>query len=230
MSTINVKVSRFRDSPWFSENVPVIIGGAGGIGSWLALFLARQASDIYLYDADNYEEVNMAGQFCKSSDIGKPKTQATKENIYDFTANRNVSCFGLYEPSSMSNDIMFSGFDNMKARKIMFENWVTYVGDSKEPRENVALFIDGRLNAEEAEIYVVTPNKIDEYRKTLFDDSEASPQNCSYKSTTHCSAIIAGLMVAAYNNVVTNHNMKLDYRVVPFSIKYQLPLLNFEFE
>ena len=103
-----------------------------------------------------------------------------------------------------------------------------YVGDSEDKREKCTVFIDGRLNAEEAEIYVVTPDKIDEYRKTLFDDSEASPLNCSYKSTTHCSAIIAGLMVSAYNNVVTNHKLNLDYRIVPFSIKYQLPFLNFE--
>lgn len=225
---LNVKVSRFRDAPWFEEHTPIIIGGVGGIGSWLALFLARQSADLYVYDSDSYEEVNMAGQFCKTSDIGKLKTQATKENIYNFTANRNVSCFGLYEEESLVDNIMFSGFDNMKARKLMFENWVTYVGDAPDKREKSTVFIDGRLNAEEAEIYIVTPDKIDEYRKTLFDDSEASPLNCSYKSTTHCSAIIAGLMVSAYNNVVTNHKLNLDYRIVPFSIKYQLPFLNFE--
>ena len=227
---LNVKVSRFRDAPWFEEHRSMIIGGVGGIGSWLALFLARQSADLYIFDNDSYEEVNMAGQFCKTNDINKLKTHATKDNIYDFTANRNVSCFGLYEESSITDYVVFSAFDNMKARKLMFENWANFVGDSAEKREMCTVFIDGRLNAEEAEIYVVTPDKIDEYRKTLFDDSEASPLNCSYKSTTHCSAIIAGLMVSAYNNVVTNHKLNLDYRIVPFSIKYQLPFLNFEIQ
>lgn len=228
MSKVNVKVSRFREAPWFEENVPIVVGGAGGIGSWLSLFLARQTANLFIFDNDNYEEVNMAGQFCQSSNIGQSKVEALSENIYDFTGNSNVECFGIYDENSFSNEVVFSGFDNMKARKIMFDNWVKYVGDSAEPREKCTVFIDGRLNAEEAEIYVVTLDKIDEYRKTLFDDSEASPLNCSYKSTTHCSAIIAGLMVAAYNNVVTNHKLGVNYREVPFSIKYQLPLLNFE--
>lgn len=228
MSSVNVKVSRFRDAPWFEENTPIIIGGVGGIGSWLSLFLARQSADLYIFDNDSYEEVNMAGQFCKTEDIGKLKTKAIKDNIFDFTGNQKVTSFQLYEEGSFANEIMFSGFDNMQARKTMFESWINFVGDSAEKREKVTVFIDGRLNAEEAEIYIVTPDKIDEYRKTLFDDSEASPLNCSYKSTTHCSAIIAGLMVSAYNNVVTNHKLNLDYRVVPFSIKYQLPFLNFE--
>lgn len=225
--SIDVKTSRFRDAPWYEENIPIIVGGSGGIGSWLSLFLARQKANLFIFDTDKYEEVNMAGQFCKTRDIDKLKTQALKENIYDFTANRNVSCFGEYNKNSLINPIMFSGFDNMKARGIMFEKWVSGLKDINL-KEQVHVFIDGRLNAEEAEIYVVTPEKIEDYKKTLFDDKEASPQNCSYKSTSHCSAIIAGLMVSAYNNVVTNHKVKMNYREVPFSIKYQLPLLNFE--
>jgi len=226
MSQINVKTSRFNEAPWFKEGQDVLIGGSGGIGSWLALFLARQSCYIYIFDDDNFEEVNIAGQFCKVSDIGKSKTLATRENIVDFTGNRNVEQFGLYNEDSLANSITFSGFDNMKSRKIMFDNWIKYVND--DSKDNFSVFIDGRLNAEEAEIYVVTPDKIEDYRKTLFDDSEASPLNCSYKSTSHCSAMIAALMTSAFNNAFTNYKLKLNYREVPFSIKYQLPLLNFE--
>ena len=228
MTKINVKTSRFRDAPWFKENQEVLIGGAGGIGSWLALFLARQQCQIYIYDHDKFEEVNMAGQFCKTNNIGSDKTLAVRNNIIDFASNYNVTTFNEYDEHSICTEITFSAFDNMKARKLMFDNWVNYI--NSEESSGFKLFIDGRLNAEEGEVYVVTPDKIEDYRKTLFDDSEASPLNCSYKSTSHCSAMIASLMVSAFNNAYTNHVLNLNYREVPFSIKYQLPLLNFEIQ
>ena len=228
MSKINVQTSRFREAPWYEEDVPVLIGGAGGIGSWLSLFLARQQCQIYIYDNDNFEEVNMAGQFFKRADINKPKTIATQENIRNFTNVYNFYTFGLYDEESITNRITFAAFDNMKARKLMFDLWVKEEVEAKQDDPQFKIFIDGRLNAEEAEIYVVTPDKIEDYRKTLFDDSEASPLNCSYKSTSHCSAMIASLMTSAYNNAYTNYKLNLNYREFPFSIKYQLPLFKVE--
>ena len=60
MNEINVKKSRFRDADWFSsiENIstPIIVGGAGGIGTWVIMFLSRVLSStkghIVVYDFD----------------------------------------------------------------------------------------------------------------------------------------------------------------------------------
>ncbi len=39
---MNPQHNRFKDAPWYAkEDVNVLIGGAGGIGSWLTLFLSR---------------------------------------------------------------------------------------------------------------------------------------------------------------------------------------------
>ncbi|MHA1199668.1 MAG: hypothetical protein ACTSQF_10110, partial [Candidatus Heimdallarchaeaceae archaeon] len=68
MNEIDVTKSRFRDASWFGNvetlTTPIVVGGAGGIGSWLTFFLARMLSNnyIFLYDFDTVEEVNMAGQ------------------------------------------------------------------------------------------------------------------------------------------------------------------------
>ncbi len=111
----------------------------------------------------------------------------------------------------------------MLARKTLFEAWLAHIGDSKD-----AIFIDGRLLAELGQVFIVTPDKAEQYRASLFDDSIVQPEDCSYKGTTHCSAIIAGLMVGGYNNYLTNLELGKDIRELPFNIDYQLALFNFE--
>jgi len=146
---IDVKKSRFRDASWFEKVdkfvVPIIVGGAGGIGSWLTLFLSRMlppTSYIMLYDFDTVEEVNMAGQLFRTQDIGKLKVDAIKDIVYSFSGYEKINVMPeRYDKDSLKSPIMFSGFDNMKARKDMFENWLSEAEGYPE-----SIFIDGRLN------------------------------------------------------------------------------------
>lgn len=220
---INNKTVRFSSAPWFKPGVEVFIGGSGGIGSWLALFLARQEAKIYLFDMDLVDEVNLAGQCFGVNDIGKTKTGATKARIKEMCGHENVELYEEYTEDSMTNKFIFSAFDNMKARKCMFDKWKAEYKDDKE-----ALFIDGRLLAEIGQVYFVTNDKIEQYEKTLFLDEEVELEDCSYKSTSHCSALIASLIVSGFNNHLTNINAGDLMRELPFSIIYELPLLNFK--
>ena len=199
---IDVKKSRFRDASWFEKIdkfvVPIIVGGAGGIGSWLTLFLSRMlppTSYIMLYDFDKVEEVNLAGQLFKVSDIGLPKVLAVSNIVIDFSGyNKIVAHNERYDSESLRSPIMFSCFDNMKARKDMFENWML---EAKEYPESI--FIDGRLNAEQFQVFYVTLENALVYKeKHLFDDSEVEDANCSYKQTTHFAAAIAAKMVQGF--------------------------------
>lgn len=217
-----MNTERFKDAPWFDPKgeIEVIIGGAGGIGSWLALFLARQNVQISIFDMDTVEEVNLGGQFFNNNDIGQTKVQAISDWCESFT--RNALDTNLeYTKDSPTHKYVFSCFDNMSARKLMFEKWA-------EKATNDSIYIDGRLLAEEGSIYCVTKDKIEEYRKTLFDDSEVLLVSCSYKSTTHCSALIASFMTSCFNNYITNVKAGMELREVPFNINFQLPVLNFE--
>ena len=217
-----MSTERFKDAPWFDPKgeIEVIIGGAGGIGSWLALFLARQNVKISIFDMDTVEEVNLGGQFFSDNDIGQTKVQAIRGWCESFT--RNALDINLeYTKDSPTHKYVFSCFDNMSARKLMFEKWAEKATDD-------SIYIDGRLLAEEGSIYCVTKDKIEEYRKTLFDDSEVLLVSCSYKSTTHCSALIASLMSSLFNNYITNVKAGMELREVTFNINFQLPVLNFE--
>lgn len=200
---IDVKRSRFRDASWFEKienyEIPVIIGGAGGIGSWLTLLLSRVGKfPIMVYDFDNIEEVNLAGQLYELHQINRGKASAVCEIAQRFSGRWNVSGIDeKYNQNSLVSPIMFSAFDNMKARKDMFENW------KKEALANPqteSLFIDGRLLAEQFQVFIVTPERIPLYEKHLFDDKEVPNESCSYKQTSHFAAAIAAKMVQGFTN------------------------------
>lgn len=59
----------------------VVIAGVGGVGSWVAYFLATsgQVERLVLYDPDIVEEHNLNRTPYRKSDIGKPKVLALRE-------------------------------------------------------------------------------------------------------------------------------------------------------
>jgi hypothetical protein len=213
---INVKQSRFRDATWFSkaENlaVPIVIGGAGGIGSWLTLFLSRVLSSttlIFLYDYDTVEEINMAGQLYCTDDIGKDKAVAISDMVIKYAGYGGIVVQKeKYIDKSLASPIMFSAFDNMEARKVMFKNWKSEAAG----HDGDSIFIDGRLLAEQLQVFFVTPENAKVYEDIhLFDDSEVDDVSCSYKQTTHFAATIAGKMVQGFTNWLSKDVAELPF-------------------
>ncbi len=164
----------------------------------------------------------MAGQCYRVDQIGLTKTAAMKANIKAFCGHEQVEEMGKYQGDSLTNKYILCGFDNMAARKLMFEKWYEAFKDEKD-----AIYIDGRALAEVGQIYFVTPDKAEEYKATLFADEEAPMENCSYKATTFCGSLIASMMVSGFNNFITNIKSGKVRREVPFSVIYELPLFNF---
>lgn len=65
----NSRTVRFSDAPWYIPGLPILVGGAGAIGSWLTLYLARQDAKLYVYDFDTIDLTNMGGQLYNSSSL-----------------------------------------------------------------------------------------------------------------------------------------------------------------
>ncbi len=62
----------------------VLIVGAGGLGSWTALALARSgARQIFLVDPDRFDRTNAPRQLMFGSDLGKFKAIALANNLVD---------------------------------------------------------------------------------------------------------------------------------------------------
>lgn len=223
-----LKFNRFKDAEWFdTDKKIVLIGGAGGIGSWLSLLLTRAGFMPYVYDFDTVEEHNLGGQLFSTNYIGEPKVNALNGIILDLTGERIEIFNQKVDLETPSNNFVFSGFDNMQARKDLFENWV----ESNINNENRALFMDGRLTMEQMQIFCVRNNQedIENYRKNLFDDSEVPDAPCTARQTSHAAAMIASHMVSFFVNHLTNIKFNTQKRSVPFFWEYYLPLDRVEY-
>ena len=234
-----VHSSRFKDAPWFpKEETNVIVGGAGGIGSWLTLMLSRAGFFPIVYDFDRLEEHNLAGQLYTKLDAEQNvlKVDALKGLCKHFADTDITVMSEKYTKDSMSHHYVFSAFDNMQARKDMFAAWKEYVKEWEDFKDiadaahipNISLsepiFIDGRLTAEQMQIFCVTPDKIEEYEKHLFDDTEVQDAPCTMKQTSHSAAMIASHMVGFFTNHMTNNAVGEKDRTVPFFWEYFIPI------
>jgi len=219
----NPRTVRFSEAIWFEPGIEVVIGGVGSIGSHLAYFLSRQVCNLHLFDMDVVDATNLGGQLYPESTEGMQKTTALDNFLGNYGQSKEISTYDKYQEDSIYSKYMFSCFDNMEARRIMFENWKKNTNPNK-------IFIDGRMSAEMGQAYFVTADKTEEYEKTLFVDAAVPDAPCTYKSTTHCGALLAAYMVSGFNNHIGNSKLKVPYREVPFKAEFNLQLFKFDKE
>lgn len=203
---------RFKKALWAEQPRHILVAGVGGIGSWTVLFLARSNKhELYLVDPDTVEETNIGGQLYRLEDITKPKCYSIRETAAAFGGDANFtvvqnqiqSVFGIQDFK-----YVITGFDNMEARKYTYEKW--------KSNPNRRLFVDGRLLAEQYEIYFVTPGREKRYEETLFDSSEIEDASCTYKCTSHFAAMIGAKIVQGLNAQITNEIQGDDTFTLPF--------------
>lgn len=221
---VDTKYARFKGADWFSwlYHKPVLLGGAGGIGSFVSFFLSRLGCHIYVYDMDTFERINMSGQLVGAAHIGKEKTKVAEDLAIAFSDHILVESMGKYEEDSEAGPIMISGFDNMTARKNMFKNWKYYVlTHTEEAAESI--FIDGRLLSSSYQIFIVqgdNPANMKRYEEFLFEDSEVEDIDCTMKQTTHCAAGIASHMIGFLTNFAANVVNGGKFNQIPFKYEY----------
>lgn len=172
-------------------------------------------------------------QMYSISDIGRTKTEIAKQVAMKYGNDKPIHCLGKFEENSPIDNIVFSCFDNMAARKLLFSKWKEYqLSKTKEYREQnpneINIFLDGRLVAEQFQVFTVkSMNDIKAYETTLFSDDEVDPLPCSYKATCHTGSLIAGVMVANFLNHVVNKKIGDNIRDVPFYIQFDNAIMNY---
>jgi len=221
---VSDSTARFSSAEWFNiiHDTSVIIGGAGGISSWLAMLLARtNVRSLCLYDNDKVETVNLAGQFFRVRDVGKYKVIAITDLLREMSDFYGCNYYKeLYTQHSEISPIMMCGFDNMEARKVFFNNWKkNFLTDEDKSK---CLLIDGRLSAECLQVYCIQGDdeaSIKYYQDhCLFSDEEADHTVCSYKQTSFMANMIAGTMVNLFVNWCANKAG--GFRPIPFFTEY----------
>lgn len=230
--------SRFSSATWFDEisRQTVTLAGLGGIGSYTAFLLGRlKVARLCLYDDDIVDATNLSGQLYSNEDVGYLKTQSTYEKIKNYCNHYSLITYDTkFGNTSPASDIMICGFDNMSARRLFFHRWRSHVNTLPREKRDNCLYIDGRLAAEEFQVFCIKGTDtylMDKYdRKWLFDDSEAEETLCSYKQTSFCANMIASVMVNLFVNFVANKCKPLVERELPFYTSYDAERMYFKTE
>lgn len=184
--------------------LPILIVGAGSIGSWTALALSKLGcSNITVMDSDNIEPQNAGSQIYRSSDVGGVKvttlidklSMLTDQPVYGRNHHWNIEHKDCIKDLD-GFQIIIAAVDNITVRSELFSVLKT----------KNSLYIDARMAGNAIEIYKVQGNNMDDvkaYEGTLFSEEETIPVNCSERSVVYNVFIVAGLigdMVAKYVN------------------------------
>jgi molybdopterin/thiamine biosynthesis adenylyltransferase len=186
--------------PYEKCNIPITVIGAGAVGSFVVLSLAKMGFEtIQVFDDDTIEVENMNCQFYRFKDIGKPKVLALQELVKDFT---NVSIDARNERyiGGSFKGVVISAVDSMEVRKLIWNN-------HKELSPSTKFIIDPRMGAETAMLYTMSPMDsadILSYEKTLYTDANAMHERCTAKATTYTALLLSGLVAKTVKDIVTN--------------------------
>lgn len=235
---IEETTSRFSSAVWFDriQTTNITLAGLGGIGSYVGFLLSRmKPNSINLYDPDLVELGNLSGQLYRMQDEGIHKAMALYNQMKAYSNYyRSTALCREYLTIDTPDKIMICGFDNMAARKAAFRSWkrsvITCPCDSKDGW----LFIDGRLAAEEFQVFAIEGDNqvaMETYEsKWLFSDEEAEETLCSYKQTSFMANMIGSVIVNIFVNFIANQCDPIFPRDVPFLTQYDASRMWFKVE
>lgn len=235
--------NRFKDLPWFEQtkSTGVILAGCGGIGSWLAYLLIKSnISSLIVYDPDTVSNHNLGGQLLYNNEATISENKI--DSILNVLKNTSTSSFArdlyvrvkphrtrinstklsdsvkvLKQQNFCNKIIIASAVDNMETRRELSRTCLELFEEDIQ-----LMFIDGRLLAEDFQIYTaLTQSQTSRYiTETLFDDSLVEEGPCSARQTAFASAMIASRMCSFILNFISDDPMKS----IPFSYKENIPM------
>jgi hypothetical protein len=171
---------------------PIVVIGAGGIGSFTALTLAKMGmEDITVYDFDDVEEHNLPNQFYRTSDIGERKVDALYTQVMQFTGthiNTFEERFTADKLQKHAPTVVIAAVDSMAARGEVFQGFM----NSRTCR----WLIDGRMGGDQAEVYTIqnTAEDCAWYKERLWKDEDTAPVPCTSRATMYNVLTIASMI------------------------------------
>jgi len=183
--------------------VPIHIIGAGGIGSFLAVALAKLGmQNITIQDFDCVEPHNIPNQLFRLTDIGKMKVDAVKEIASEFGDIEIKVITDKFEdslPDLEPGSIVISAVDSMEVRKAIF--------DAIKDDPMVDLFIDPRIGGCTIRILTVPlseQDSITKYSNSFYDDENAQELECTARAIIDVGFMVAGLVTGIIRNYIAN--------------------------
>lgn len=200
MKLTNVHLTRQMDLipvDVLGEKITVI--GAGAIGSWTTLALAKMGfCNLTVYDHDTVDEENLNSQFYPHHFVGQNKAAALSSMVEVFTGNK-IAWHAQKYTGGILPGIVIAAVDSMDARRMIWEN---HVGKSPFTKA----IIDPRMGAEQALLFVMNPmdgKDIVAYQASLYSDDDAVQERCTSKAVIYTANMLSGLVCKAVKDLLT---------------------------
>ncbi len=169
---------------------PVTVVGVGGIGSPVALALAKMGCRrLTLYDPDQVEAHNLPNQFYRLSDVGRPKVEALAEILRDYT-DADVRAVHEAVAATRLDGVVISAVDSMASRTAIWRGSVRFRG-------TVPLYVDARMGGQVCRVLTVRPadpDSVRAYESTLYDDDAAVDDPCTAQAIIYTTLGVASLV------------------------------------
>ena len=174
----------------FSHAQRVTIIGAGGIGSWVTVALAKLGvRHLRVIDPDSVESHNLSTTPYRQIDIGVKKVHALQSLLHEFKRTMTAVPKRYAGGQLPRTDVLISAVDSMEARRLLFK---------VVQKQKIPFYIDGRIGGENIRVYSIRPTSLVDrqlYRSTLVPDHRIAPLPCTGQQVMDVGLTVAGLIV-----------------------------------
>ncbi len=158
-------------------DTPVVIVGAGAVGSFVALTAAKMGlTRITVFDDDAVDVGNLPGQFYRLSDLGRLKVHALADLIRSFEGV-DITAHARRFQGGRLRGVVVAAVDNMASRRAIWE--------AVQLDPQVSMLIDCRMGGLVARVHSVVPSDPAagrRYEASLHADAEAVEEPCSART------------------------------------------------
>lgn len=182
--------------------LPVTIIGAGAVGSFTCLALAKSGAErITVFDDDVIEAHNLPNQWYRLADVGRRKVDALCELVLDMTGVL-IDVEARRFTGSPATEVTLCCVDSMDVR---IDLW-------KRLAPRPALYIDARMGAEVGKVHCVG-HFGSWYEDTLYPSSEAYRAPCTARATMYCASGLSAFIVSQVANYASDRPTKQELTV-----------------
>jgi len=177
-------------------NFPILIVGAGGIGSWVTLTLAKMGcGDITVIDFDTVEEYNIPSQFYSEAQRGQKKVAALAESVLAYTGVTIKTIDKKYqdispEEKNKNYSIIILAVDSLDQRR---EIWQQLMQQTVQ----FDVLIDARMANELIRMFVASPyapSSMVEYTNSLNPKKAPHEEPCTSRAVVYNTFMCGGLI------------------------------------
>lgn len=190
------ELTYLRQLDWFDPSqtdASVTVVGAGGIGSFTALALAKLGvQEITLVDFDRVEGHNLPNQLFAMDQLGEPKVEAVASSVRAYTGTEPRALDQRLQDGLPVSEVVVSALDSMAGRAALWEALRGELGCKR--------LVDGRLAGENVVVYSAAPHDpedVEGYEATLHPDDEGIEMPCTRRSIIDVGFAVASLITRA---------------------------------